>query len=221
MSSTTSKRQGSRSRPLLSRIRQERLLSYSRYPPCDSSKQTGTSKSPSLHPTGNRWQVASPDDPERRPHRTVHKTWPRAQNLRVSREAAANPAPEDQRLIVPQAIGVAHLSDNHGVRRSPPLSSPHLLSPVSCHFTKTPPATVAAPQWDLNAVCFICCRDPLSPPRPRTKTCTMSPRSCLRSLGCFSGCCWRVVFLMFYLKKKGGDTDRVMTCVYVHKCLHM
>lgn len=120
-----------------------------RYPPCDSSKQTATSKSPSPHPTGNRWQVASPDDPERRPHRTVHKTRPRAQNLRVSREAAANPAPEDQRLIAPQAIGVAHLSDNHGVRRStfpsPPLPSPHLLSPVSSHFTKTPPATVAAP----------------------------------------------------------------------------
>lgn len=96
----------------------------SRYPPYDSSKQTATSKSPSPHPTGNRWQVASPDDPERRPHRTVHKTRPRAQNLRVSREAAANPAPEDQRLIAPQAIGVAHLSDNHGVRRSPLPSSP-------------------------------------------------------------------------------------------------
>ena len=50
-------------------------------------------------PTGNRWQVPAPDDAQRRADGAVHKAGPRAKDLRVPREATANPAPQEQRLV--------------------------------------------------------------------------------------------------------------------------
>lgn len=49
-----------------------------------------------LHLTGNRRQVSAADDTQRRADGAVHQARPRAENLRVPREAAANAAPEEQ-----------------------------------------------------------------------------------------------------------------------------
>ena len=55
-----------------------------------------------LHPTGNRWQVPAADDTKRRADGAVNKARPCAQNIRVSREAAANSTPENHRLVARQ-----------------------------------------------------------------------------------------------------------------------
>lgn len=75
----------------------------------------------SLRPTGNRWQVPAADDAQRRPDGAVDQAGPGAEDLRVPREAAANSAPEEQRLVAPRARPQhPHHSDNQHVRRPPP-----------------------------------------------------------------------------------------------------
>lgn len=105
-SSITSKLQGSRSRPQLSRTR------WARPPPvpnCWQRARTSIKHIFSLCLTGNRWQVPAPDDAQRCLDRAVDKTGPCAEDLRVSREAAADSAPEEQRVVAQPASSGSHL----------------------------------------------------------------------------------------------------------------
>lgn len=156
----------------------------------------------SLHLTGNRWQVPAPDDSQRRPDRAVNKARPCTENLRVSREAAANSTPEDKRLVAPQAV-------------STPTS-------VTIIVSGDPRLAAASqrllwPQWHLNRIWMLYVFISVDP----KMGCTWSPLRCLPFQPflfllleiCIFICC------VFYLKE--GNLGRTWFCVYVcvHKCV--